>query len=43
MMEGCGLDSCDLGQRQLTVGKMGNFYKLKAVIFLRGTLLYVVS
>jgi hypothetical protein len=42
-MEGCGLDSYGSGQGQMTVTNMANFYKLKAVIFSRGTLLYVVS
>ena len=35
------MDSSGSRQGQMTV--MANFYKLKAVIFSRGTLLYVVS
>jgi len=38
-----GVDSSGSKQGQMTVENMANFYKLKAVIFSRGTLLYVIS
>ena len=36
------MDSSGSRQRQMTVANKANFYKLKAVIFSRGILLYVV-